>query len=310
MKHVQSPCSNTNLSQPAENCDDSQLGIDELATLWKKNLEHPLVYSCEENPQPEVQIQQDRRQQAKPKPNTASPARERTGSCLPPSTFMEDIEIEMEVFSSPKSSEGKLVESMTPSSHTPSLNKESRVRWKSLTPQKTGLVVKDVLCLSRGHYNDEIISNIAPQGKERELLSAMGMIARITIDCEWSPNQLESRLVALFRERVAKQTGQKFSFTYLQCIQGCRVLFVPRTPAEGWTGVQVLRISGNGALYILSHHDHSQVASETAVVDREELCLEARTEKSQDGDRQNHPRIDENTDKAPAPGCMDVNKRT
>nr|XP_057929582.1 uncharacterized protein LOC131129759 [Doryrhamphus excisus] len=257
--------------------------MEEEHCFYQKYLERPLVYSCEENPQPEAQIRHDK---------------ERTGQCFPPSSFMEDTEIEMEVFSLHKSSEGR----------TPSLNKESRVRWKSLTPQKTGLVVKDVLCLSRGHYNDEIISNIAPQGKEREALSAMGMIARITIDCEWSPNQLESRLVALFRERVAKQTGQKFSFTYLQCIQGCRVLFVPRTPAEGWTGMEVLRISGNGALYILSHHDHPQVTGETAVVDRKQLCLEANTEKDQDGDRKNQPDIDDNSEKALAQGCMDVNK--
>lgn len=44
-----------------------------------------------------------------------------------------------------------------------------------------------------------------------------------------------------------------------KCVQGSGVLFVPDTPAEGWTGEQVLRISGHGALYVQSHQDYSQV---------------------------------------------------
>nr|XP_061831523.1 uncharacterized protein LOC133616367 isoform X2 [Nerophis lumbriciformis] len=221
--------------------------------FYPKNLVPPLVRRCEENPQPEVPIKQ-----AKTKANT--PARERTKRYPPPVAFMQEMEMEMEW------------------SHAPSLKKESRAKWKSLTPQKTGLVVKDVLCLSGGYYDDELIRNIAPHGKEQEALSAIGMAARITVDSEWSPKQLESRLVAFFRERVPKQTGRKFSFTYLQCIESCRVLFVPRTPAEGWTGAQVLRISENGALYLLGHHDHPKAASETAAVDKKEICLEESTE--------------------------------
>lgn len=48
-----------------------------------------------------------------------------------------------------------------------------------------------------------------------------------------------------------------------QCVQSSRVLFVPDTPSEGWTGEQVLRISEHGALYILSHHEYSEVISAT-----------------------------------------------
>lgn len=34
----------------------------------------------------------------------------------------------------------------------PSPSKVSRLKWKSMTLQKAGLVVKDVVCLPRGHY--------------------------------------------------------------------------------------------------------------------------------------------------------------
>ncbi|KAI3368150.1 hypothetical protein L3Q82_007877 [Scortum barcoo] len=76
-----------------------------------------------------------------------------------------------------------------------------------------------------------------------------------------------------------------------ECVQGSRVLFVPDTPAEGWTGEQVLRISGHGALYILSHQDDPEAdseksASEAPVVNRKKFCLEASTQNCLDEDTQ------------------------
>ncbi|XP_019741440.1 uncharacterized protein LOC109525411 isoform X4 [Hippocampus comes] len=155
-----------------------------------QNLEHPLVCICEEEPTLDVPGHQDRPQ--KTKPDTVTPVRENiTGESRPlPPVFMEDIEIEMETF------------------HAASSNKASRMKWKRVTPQMTGLVVKDVLCLPRGHYNTESARNGAPQGKERAALSAMGLSARITIDRQWSAKQMESRLAVLFRGRVAKRAGQ------------------------------------------------------------------------------------------------------
>lgn len=51
-----------------------------------------------------------------------------------------------------------------------------------------------------------------------------------------------------------------------QCVQSSRALFVPDTPSEGWTGEQVLRISEHGALYILSHHDYSEVTTAASLL--------------------------------------------
>lgn len=67
-----------------------------------------------------------------------------------------------------------------------------------------------------------------------------------------------------------------------QCVLASGVLFVPDTPAGGWTGEQVLGSSGHGALYILSQQDYPQAASEssaseTPVVNRKEFCLRNRT---------------------------------
>ncbi|KAM7387705.1 hypothetical protein PAMP_023926 [Pampus punctatissimus] len=262
---------------------------EEVLSLHQRHLEHPLVSDGEDDPEPQIQIQP----RPQTKPYTASPAKEGSEHGPPALSFMEEIEIEMEV---------SQYEGCDP---TASSNKASRLKWRSST-QKTGLVVKDVFCLPREHYL-QLDRHIVPRGRQRAALLAMGMTARITIDCGWSANQVESRLVALFRGRFVTWKGQKFSFTYLQCVPGSRVLFVPDTPAEGWTGEQLLRISGHGPLFILSHQDcpqaeSEQTASDTPALDnRKEFCLEANTESCQDEDsllgKQSQPHVRRNTEK-------------
>ena len=46
---------------------------------------------------------------------------------------------------------------------------------------------------------------------------------------------------------------------WVQCVQGSKAWFVPDSPAEGWTGEHVLRLTGHGPLYILSNYDNPQV---------------------------------------------------
>ncbi|XP_029285775.1 uncharacterized protein LOC115007178 isoform X2 [Cottoperca gobio] len=259
-----------------------KLEVEEELSFDQRHLEHPLVPDCEE--EPELQVETVTRPQNKPK--TESPAKTEAEHCLPVLGFVEGIEIEMEVFPSLGLSESELldIKSHDPSIMTPPFsNKASRLKWKRLTLQKTGLIVKDVVCLPRGHYLAQLERHIVPRGKERAALAAMGMTARITIDYSWSTTQMKSRLATLFQGRFVKRVGQRFSFTYLQCVPGSGVLFVPDTPAEGWTGEHVLQTSGLGALYILSHQDYPQAeskksASDTPVVNMKEFCLEASTE--------------------------------
>ncbi|XP_061682168.1 uncharacterized protein LOC133504045 isoform X2 [Syngnathoides biaculeatus] len=229
-------------------------------TCFEPNLEHPLVCIWQEEPTPEVHARQDALQN--PKPNTVTPARENKNMerRAPTPVFMDDTEMEMQVILPPRKSEAKLVELMTTTFDAASLNKASRMKWRSASPEQTGLVVKDMICLQRGHYSDETMRITAPKVKDQGGLPAIAMTARISIDRQWSAKQMESRLVVLFLARHPIEAGQRFSFTYLQvlqCIQG--VLFVPVTPAEGWTGAQVLKISGHGPLYILSPHDYLQI---------------------------------------------------
>ncbi|XP_034439600.1 uncharacterized protein LOC117760586 [Hippoglossus hippoglossus] len=273
---------------------------EEEYNFHQRHLEHPLLPDCEREPEPEVQAevqtQTQPRQQAKPK--SEPPAREETEPCSPvPAGFMEEIEIEMEVFPPFKVSESQSVKLLP--------NKVRRVKWRRLVPQRCGLVVKDVMCLPRDLDLAQLERPIVPQGKERAALVAMGMAARITIDYSWSANQMESRLAMLF---TGKSARQRFSFMYLQCLQGSRALFVPDTPADGWTGEQVLRISGNGPLYILTQQDEPQVecetsAKETPVVNRKQFCREANTESCHDGDNQQgeqmQPLVHRTTDEFP-----------
>ncbi|XP_031725580.1 uncharacterized protein LOC116395664 [Anarrhichthys ocellatus] len=252
----------------------------------QKHLEHPLVPDCEEEPEPEVQTPPLRHQ-----------AKIEAEHCPPFPGFMEEIEMEMEVFPPLKVTERVALKPDDPSVITlvPSTqlspNKASHLKWKRLTLQKTGLVVKDVVCLPRGYYLEQLERHTVPRGREQAALAAMGLTARISIDYDWSANQTESRLATLFRGRFVKRAGQRFSFTFLQCVMGSGVLFVPDTPAEGWTGEQVLGTSGHGALYILSQQEYPQAeseksASETPVVNRKEFCRGNITKSCPDKDNQ------------------------
>ncbi|KAE8293909.1 hypothetical protein D5F01_LYC06850 [Larimichthys crocea] len=238
---------------------------DEKYSFDQRRLEHPLVADCDE--EPELQVQTKLRQLAKPK--TEPPAKDEAKHCSHVPEYMEEIQIEMEVFPPLRMPESELIEMNSNNSSImtlPSSNKASRLKWKRQTLQQTGLVVKDVVCLPRGQYLAQLERHIVPQGKERAALVAMGMTARITIDCGWSANQMQSRLALLFRRLFVRRLGQRFSFTYLQCVQGSRALFVPETPAEGWTGEQVLRISGHGALYIISHQNYPECTLDLDII--------------------------------------------
>ncbi|KAE8293922.1 hypothetical protein D5F01_LYC06863 [Larimichthys crocea] len=235
---------------------------DEKYSFDQRRLEHPLVADCDE--EPELQVQTKLRQLAKPK--TEPPAKDEAKHCSHVPEYMEEIQIEMEVFPPLRVPESELIEMNSNNSSImtlPSSNKASRLKWKRQTLQQTGLVVKDVVCLPRGQYLAQLERHIVPQGKERAALVAMGMTARITIDCGWSANQMQSRLALLFRRLFVRRLGQRFSFTYLQ---GSRALFVPETPAEGWTGEQVLRISGHGALYIISHQNYPECTLDLDII--------------------------------------------
>ncbi|XP_053719530.1 uncharacterized protein LOC128757918 isoform X1 [Synchiropus splendidus] len=129
-----------------------------------------------------------------------------------------------------------------------------RVHWRRRTPQTSRLAVKDVVCLP-ADYDMERLDRV--QGRERAL-SAVALTARVTIDRTWSADQVESRLTAIFAGERPRNAPRR-RLTFLQCVPGSRVLFVPQTPASGWTGDQVLRISAFSVLYVVCHYDGQQV---------------------------------------------------
>ncbi|XP_016886759.1 uncharacterized protein LOC103399664 isoform X2 [Cynoglossus semilaevis] len=215
-----------------------------------RNREHPLDPDSEELSESDDEVQIRSRSRVEPK--SELPASHVTVHGSPVSALGEETEIEMEVFPPLMVSKSKILEQ-------PQSNKAGCVKWKRTTPRRTGLVVKDVICLHEEHGLTQLERYVVPQVEEQVVPGASGMTARITVDCAWSTKQMESRLVMTFR---GKQSGQRVSFVYLQSLPGSKVLFVPETPAEGWTGEQVLRISGHGPLYVLAYLDVQQTDSE------------------------------------------------
>ncbi|CAL8238211.1 unnamed protein product [Merluccius merluccius] len=77
----------------------------------------------------------------------------------------------------------------------------------------TGLVVKDVVCLPRGHLLAHPDRHGAPGGKERAAMATRGMTARIAINCGWSANQMESSLAGPESKFSKSVTTALFTFS-------------------------------------------------------------------------------------------------
>ncbi|XP_019904491.2 uncharacterized protein LOC109616028 [Esox lucius] len=223
-----------------------------------QQLEHPLIVLPLEEVDQETHEHQE---------EIVTPKNENDYIPIITSDINESIEIEMEVFPPSGLTESDLLEitrddsamSLTPEIVAPVPSepiRPSSLKWKRMTQKKTGLVVKDVICLPQGYYLSQEDRHTVPRGKERSELAAMGLIARMTIDNSWLPHQMESRIASLFSSRFYSGHDQTFTFTYLQCLQGSRVLFVPNTQLK-WSGEEALRIAGHGPLFILCHLDFS-----------------------------------------------------
>ncbi|XP_023195862.1 uncharacterized protein LOC111609764 [Xiphophorus maculatus] len=221
-------------------------------------LEHPLAPDLEEEEEDDdLLVEIKTKQPAEPK--TGPPVVKETSYCSHIFNITDDTHIEMESFPPIRLSDIELVEMKSGSSDCAapsSLNKPRHLKWKKLKPQKSRHVVKDVICLPKETFLEQLDSK---QTAPRQAALA----ARITVDSSWSANQMQSRLASLFQPQFVKKPGQKFSFTYLQSVRSSKVLFVPDSPAEGWTGEQVLRTSEHGALYIFSHHSYEQAQYES-----------------------------------------------
>ncbi|XP_055077045.1 uncharacterized protein LOC129456170 [Periophthalmus magnuspinnatus] len=164
----------------------------------------------------------------------------------------EDMLIEMEVLHSLKKSKYK----------TPCEPTAGRLKWKKL-PQNSGrFVVKDLVFLPRDEYLAQIESHVFSQRREVSPLTA-----RMTVDSSWSAAEMDTKLKLVLRRQFGKAAARNITFTYLQCVQSSRCLFIPLAPGEGWNGAHVLQVSALGPLYLLIHQEtsSSQVEGEKSL---------------------------------------------
>ncbi|XP_028856694.1 uncharacterized protein LOC114802162 isoform X2 [Denticeps clupeoides] len=160
------------------------------------------------------------------------------------------VEIEMDTFPPPDRDLTRFLG--IPSG--PVESKEKRMKWHSSTAKKSGLFVKDVICLPYGSYQARDDLYYAPTRKEREQLALVGLVSRISIDCRWTSEEIQGRLAMLFQKHFCS-SHDNFRFKYLQSVQGSCVLVEPETPKCSWTAGEVLNICKNNSLYILSLHN-------------------------------------------------------
>ncbi|XP_072294136.1 uncharacterized protein [Eucyclogobius newberryi] len=252
-----------------ENIEMELFSSEELCVLSKgheeqkkqRHVEHPLAPDAEEEPERwshTLGRRLSRRASQGDQENQGSQGDQEA------SEAMEGLLIEMEVLRSLEKSKEK----------SASEHKRRALRWKKLPRKESRFVVKDVLFLPREQYLAQIESHVFSQRRDMSPVTA-----RMTVDHSWTAVEMDSRLRLVLRREFGKAAARSISFTYLQCVQSSRSLFVPAASAEGWSGAQVLRISALGPLHVLIHLDSSQISCEQTLsqTNREELCPETNT---------------------------------
>ncbi|XP_028827551.1 uncharacterized protein LOC114785440 [Denticeps clupeoides] len=115
---------------------------------------------------------------------------------------------------------------------------------------KERIVTKDVICLPNNTPSHKGKWKV-PRGRERENFAARGLIGKLHIRSGWSADCVRSEISALFQDAFGLR--DEMQFTFLQCLPGSRFLTTPLTSHDvPWNGSEVLRLCGQGALYVLS----------------------------------------------------------
>ncbi|XP_058877958.1 uncharacterized protein LOC131736813 [Acipenser ruthenus] len=95
----------------------------------------------------------------------------------------------------------------------------------------------------------------APRGQDKEKLASVGLTGKLNLDSTWNSQEVQHEIRSLFQTTFCAD-GEEFVFSFLQCLPGGRKLIKPNTSVSfSWNGAEVINLAGQGALYILSHHN-------------------------------------------------------
>ncbi|XP_058867914.1 uncharacterized protein LOC131709393 [Acipenser ruthenus] len=117
------------------------------------------------------------------------------------------------------------------------------------------VVIRDILCMPFSTPQQEDNSWKAPRGQDKEKLASVGLTGKLNLDSTWNSQEVQHEIRSLFQTTFCAD-GEEFVFSFLQCLPGGRKLIKPNTSVSfSWNGAEVISLAGQGALYILSHHN-------------------------------------------------------
>nr|XP_023691692.1 uncharacterized protein LOC111856181 isoform X3 [Paramormyrops kingsleyae] len=126
----------------------------------------------------------------------------------------------------------------------------SSKRTRKTRAGRERIVIKSVICLPKNTPSHSGKWKV-PRGRDREILGMKGLIGKLRVSSGWSSEHVTSELNSLFQGALGKK--EESQFTFLECLPGSRYLIIPRRSCDFlWNGSEVLCLSGQGALYVLS----------------------------------------------------------
>ncbi|XP_048879716.1 uncharacterized protein LOC125748000 isoform X11 [Brienomyrus brachyistius] len=131
----------------------------------------------------------------------------------------------------------------------------SSKRTRKTRAGRERIVIKNVICLPKNTPSHSGKWKV-PRGRDREILGMKGLIGKLRLSSGWSSERITSEINSLFQGALDKKEGSQF--TFLECLPGSRYLIIPRRSCDfSWNGSEVLCLSGQGALYVLSETNSS-----------------------------------------------------
>ena len=111
---------------------------------------------------------------------------------------------------------------------------------------------KDIVCLPKEFAGSSIT---IPRGSKRTTLAECGLIGKVHLTNEMSEEDVKCEIRSVFGKQM--KYDPNFPFTYLQSTGGgTKTLTTPPVSVHfQWTAQQVVRLAGQGSLYILAEED-------------------------------------------------------
>lgn len=109
---------------------------------------------------------------------------------------------------------------------------------------------QDIICLPPNRAKNSSI----PRGKERASLGAQGLCGKIWLNSTMSEEEIFSEIRSVFQAPMCGDPD--FPFQFMQTIGGSKTLSVPSTSSRfTWSGKEIVRMSGQGCIYIQALKD-------------------------------------------------------